>query len=201
MDKIIKINQPGRQDGSKKLHLDAALPPLQIQHVWYEMKQKSEWHSIALVPVTDDISTLGVAHGIGLMAIREPHDAVWVVNASSGDVDHIRPADVNPSARTDRFPYKFVNLGELGITPEKQLFTAERMLEKFAEQQGANMRFIFAVDSIIERTYTIPLCRTVDTVILCLALGMTSFKAVTRTVEIIGRERIMGSIILAPRAA
>lgn len=183
----------------RKLHIDTALPPLALQHVWYEMKQQREWRSVALVPVTDDIKTLAVAHGLGLMAVREPHDVIWVVNASSGVYDPIRPADENaPSQNNDAFPYKYVDLAELGINQEKQLVTAQYMLYKLAKEKHAKMSFIFSVDAIVNKTHPIPLCRTVDAVILCIALGKSSSKNVRRTVEIIGRDRILGSIILRP---
>lgn len=195
-----KITKRNRYDQSQKLNLDAALPPLELQHVWYEMKKLPEWASVALVPVTDKMETLSIAHGLGLMAIREPHHTVWVVNASNASGNIVQPSDVNKPNEKD-FPYKFVNLADLGITKEKQLFTVERILEKLAEQEGVKMRFIVAVDSIIDNTHPIALCRSVDGVILCTALEKTTFKAVRRAVEIIGREKIIGSIVLRPKAA
>ena len=197
MTKIVKRN---RRDPSKKLNLDAALPPLALQHAWYEMKKLHEWTSVAIVPVVETEETLRIAHGLGLMAIREPHDIVWVVNASSTSGDLVKPTDVNTPEKKE-FPYKFVNLSELGINQEKQLFTAERILEKLSEQSDMNMRFIVAVDSIIENTHPIALCRSVDAVILCITLEKTPFKSVKRVVEIIGGEKIMGSIVLHPKAA
>lgn len=184
---------------SRKLHIDSALPPLELQHVWYDIKQQRDWRSIVVLPVTDDIETLGVAHGLGLMAVREPHDLIWVVNASRRVHDPIHPADENASSQNnDAFPYRYVDLAELGINNEKQLLTAQYMLDKLTQEKHAKMSFIFSVDAIVNNTHPIPLCRTVDAVILCIALGKTSTKNVRRTVEIIGKDRILGSIILRP---
>ena len=155
---------------------------------------------MALVPVAEGIQTLGVAHAVGLMAVREPHDLIWVVNASSNDGSLIQPTDVT-AREDDGFPYKYVNLAELAVTQEKRLFTAERMLDKVVDRTQSNARFIVSVDSIVSNTHPITLCRMVDVVILCVVLGKTTFRAVKRTVEIIGREKVLGSIILRPSSS
>ncbi len=185
---------------NKKLNLDAALPSVELQHVWYEIKKRQGWASIALVPVDDEIQTLDIAHSLGLMAIRELHDVVWVVNASSAR-NNIKPSDVSAPG-DDRYPYNYKDLSDLGINKEKQLFTAEQILNRFAQQkdeeedEGAAMSLIFSVDSILNNTHVIPLCRSVDGVILCIELGTTTIKSVRRTVEIIGNDSILGSIVL-----
>jgi hypothetical protein len=196
------INKISKESGQKKkLWLDAALPPLPLQHVWYEMKQQREWKSIALLPITDDIKTLGVAHSMGLMAVREPHNAIWVVNATGESPNGESPPDIDEDdTKNPSFPYKFVDLTSLGVTREKQLFTAERLLAEFSEEESESMRFIFAVDSVLQRTHAISLCRTVDAVILCVALGHTSFKEVRRTIEIVGTSRIMGTVVIKPKS-
>ena len=182
--------------------LDAALPPLKIQHIWFEMKKQQQWRSVALVPLSDSIRVLGLAHCLGLMAVREPHDLVWIVNASSESGDQVKPEEVSSERGEDAaFPYKFVNLDELGINKEKQLVTAERMLEKFQSQDDLRGKVIFVVDSLLGTTHGISLCRAVDKVILCVALKQTSFKSVRRTIEIIGREKIMGSIVVHSNAS
>ena len=201
MTSIIPRPRKKSRRGDRKLLLDAALPPLAMQHIWYEMARRREWTSLALVPTTDNISVLEFAHGIGLMAVREPHDLIWVVNASSKPNDQVTERDVNAPGQEERgFPYKFVDLQSLGVTPEKQLITAEMMIDKYAENEDEQMRFIFAVNSVLDNTYPISLCRKVDAVILCISLGRTSFKDVRRTVEIIGEEQIMGSIVLKPKS-
>jgi hypothetical protein len=197
----IKLHIPER---ARNWRTDIALPSLALQHTWYEIKQKQEWSSMALVPVTDDVNTLNVAHGIGQMAVREPHDDIWVVNTSCSVGDPIIPNDdnaPNPSQQDNRFPYRYFDLNKLGIDQEKQIFTAQYMLDKLAERaenEVERMSFIFSVDSVINNTHPISLCRMVDVVILCIALGKTSLKSVQRTVEIIGKDRILGSIILRP---
>lgn len=186
---------------SKKMCIStsSALPPLPLQLIWYEMKHLRKWRSMALVPVTNDIQTLGLAHGIGLMAVRELYDIVWVVNASSAKRDDAPPGFEHGFSPDDNaFPYKYVDLTKLDIDGEKQLIAAKHMLEELSEQEHVKMSFIFTVDAITSNPHSIPLCHTVDAVILCMALEKTSFKIARRTMEIIGRDRILGSILLRP---
>jgi len=198
MTKIVKRSR--RESDSRKINLDAALPPLTLQHTWYEMKKHREWSSLAIVPVTETVETLRIAHGLGLMAIRDHLDNVWVVNASSVEGDLVKASDVAVPGGND-FPYKFFDLSDLGINQERQLFTVARILEKVADQEHMNSRVIVAVDSIIQNTHPIALCRSVDAVILCITLGETTLKSVRRVVEIIGKEQIIGSIVLRPAAS
>ncbi len=203
MTDIITRYPKKNRHSEKKLYLDAALPPLAVQHIWYEMVRRKKWASLALVPVTDDIDVLEFAHGIGLMAVREPHDLIWVVNASNRADNQVTEHDLSVHGQEDsKFPYKFVDLPTLGVTTEKQLITAEWMLDKYSENenQNQNMRFVFAVNSVINNTSPISLCRKVDAVILCVRLGRTTFKDVRRTVEIIGQEQVLGSIVFKPKS-
>lgn len=200
ISKIVKISD--RESYSRKINLgaalpNAALPPLSLQHTWYEMKKHREWTSLAILPVTETVETLRIAHGLGLMALRDHPDTVWVINASSVEGDLVKASDIAVPGETD-FPYKFLDLSDFGINQEKQLFTVARILEKVADQGHMNSRLIITVDSIIHNTHPIALCRSVDAVILCITLGKTTLNSVRRVVEIIGKEQIIGSIVLHP---
>ena len=67
--------------------------------------------------------------------------------------------------------------------------TAESQLEP-------GERLIFATRSIRENLATIPLARATDGVILCVSLGSTSMRLATETIEQIGKERFLGSIVV-----
>jgi hypothetical protein len=62
-------------------------------------------------------------------------------------------------------------------------------------------RLIFATRSIKENLATIPLARAADGVVLCATLGSTSIQLVEETLQEIGSERFLGSVLVRePRA-
>jgi hypothetical protein len=64
-------------------------------------------------------------------------------------------------------------------------------------------RVIFATRSIKENLATIPLARAADWVVLCASLGSTKLRSVEETIDQIGREHILGSVLVRepPRSA
>ena len=44
-----------------------------------------------------------------------------------------------------------------------------------------------------------PIAKQTDAVLLCIALGETSFKSAEETIAAVGRDRVIGSIVLRPR--
>ena len=60
------------------------------------------------------------------------------------------------------------------------------------------MRVILALRSANENPTAIPLARTADAVVLCIGLGTTAIKSAEKTIDEIGRDRVLGSIVLKP---
>jgi hypothetical protein len=63
----------------------------------------------------------------------------------------------------------------------------------------AGTRLVVALKSIFENPTAIPIAKHTDAVVLCVALGETPRKAVEETIAAVGRDRIVGSIIMRPR--
>lgn len=57
-------------------------------------------------------------------------------------------------------------------------------------------RVVFAMRSIKENLATIPLARAADGVVLCLSLGSTSIESTEETIDQIGKERLVGSMLI-----
>jgi hypothetical protein len=63
------------------------------------------------------------------------------------------------------------------------------------------MRLVVALRSIFENPTSSSIAKQTDAVLLCIALGETNFKAAEETIAAVGRDRIVGTIILRPRAS
>jgi hypothetical protein len=68
-------------------------------------------------------------------------------------------------------------------------------------QVEAGTRLVVALRSIFENPTATPIAQQTDAVLLCIALGETKFKGTEETIAAVGRDRIIGSIILRPRAS
>ncbi len=64
------------------------------------------------------------------------------------------------------------------------------------EQADAGSRVVIALRSIFENPTSAPVARDADAVVLCVSLGKTSFRSAEQTIKEIGRDRILGSVIL-----
>jgi hypothetical protein len=58
---------------------------------------------------------------------------------------------------------------------------------------------VIALRSVFENPTTVPMARSADAVVLCVGLGKTDFKAAEQTLAEVGRERVIGSIVVKRR--
>jgi len=63
-------------------------------------------------------------------------------------------------------------------------------------QVAAGTRLVVALRSIFENPTAAPIAKQADAVLLCIALGKTSFRSAEETISAIGRDRVVGSIVL-----
>lgn len=67
-------------------------------------------------------------------------------------------------------------------------------------QLDEGTRLIVALRSIFENPTAAPISKQTDAVVLCVTLEDTTFKAAQETIAAVGRDRVLGSIVLRPRA-
>jgi hypothetical protein len=72
----------------------------------------------------------------------------------------------------------------------------EYQLREVATQMNQGQRVIIALRSIVENPATIAVAHVVDAAVLCVRLGETQISAAEQTLEEIGREKFIGSIVL-----
>ena len=63
-------------------------------------------------------------------------------------------------------------------------------------QIESGARLVVALRSIFENPTATAIARQTDAVLLCIALGETNLKAAEETIAAVGRERVLGSIVL-----
>ncbi len=66
-----------------------------------------------------------------------------------------------------------------------------------ATQDAAQI--IVAIPPVVVQPLGVAVARAADAVVLCVALGQTPSAQVARTIELVGRERIRGAVVITPR--
>jgi hypothetical protein len=73
--------------------------------------------------------------------------------------------------------------------------------QEIRAQVASGACVIIALSSTFDNPTAIPIARSVDAVVLCIDLGTASFKAAEQTLEEVGRERVLGAIVLRERGS
>ncbi|MEZ4270055.1 MAG: hypothetical protein R3C68_01015 [Myxococcota bacterium] len=177
----------------------APLPDLEIQHTWFRAVKLAKWTTVALVPADEDVSVLPIARGLGQMATQEPGARVLVVNARTLECKQTSDKDSSDAAvQTDpEYGYDMMDFSTLALRKAQQaLALLPELLERVTGSSDPYSTVIIAVDPVLGHTRALPAVKAADCTVLCLPLGRTTFVQARHLVELIGREKILGSIAI-----
>jgi hypothetical protein len=73
---------------------------------------------------------------------------------------------------------------------------ADYQMREVEAQVDAGTRVLIALRSTTENPTAVPIARQADAVVLCIGMGETRFKAAERSITEVGRDRVLGSIIV-----
>jgi len=175
------------------------MPPLELQHVWFDLNRKDDWHSIAVVPVGRAASALAVAHAFARMASLSPHARVLVVDASPGAARPSNDPLIDDMANAvKRFPgaaFDFLDATALGLNEgELSHIYVPQLLSYIASDDGRHNKVIIALGDLVKNAQSIPIARNVDAALLVVEVGVAHTYDVKRVVEMIGRARVRGAV-------
>jgi hypothetical protein len=72
-------------------------------------------------------------------------------------------------------------------------------VQEIRSQVESGMRLVIALRSIFENPTSAAIAQHTDATVLCIALGETDFRGAEETIAMIGRERVVGSILFRTR--
>jgi hypothetical protein len=189
----------------------AVLPSREVQHAWFELTRARPWRSVALVPVEDTCSTLNLAHEMAQMASLDPRNRVLVVNATGvvGDPAGVARTPVNPeqvdarggavSVANDK--YWLLDCAKLGLDDATVgMVEVPRHVEEMRAGTSPYTMIIVATSSVLTRPAAVSTARSVETVVLCVTLSISSFGDAKRSIDLVGEENVVGTIAMRPRS-
>jgi hypothetical protein len=74
----------------------------------------------------------------------------------------------------------------------------EHQLRDMASQLNGGERIFIALRSTAENPTAVPLAQAADAAVLCVELGKTDAKAAQRTLDAVGRQRFLGTLLVPP---
>lgn len=180
------------------------LPPLELQHVWFDLARDDRWRSLAVVPTDEHTPALPVAHAFARMASLNPQSHVLLVDASPRENVRRggRPFAGTIASQVKQFPqanYDFLDASSLGMNDaEVAHLYIPQLLDYISSGTGRYNKVLIAVGSLLKHARSIPVARAVDAVLLNVGVGTSRLPDVARTVDIVGRERVLGSMTVEP---
>jgi len=160
-------------DGTGRVPELAELAGRDYQELWFALSRQP-WRSVVLVPVEAGLRADELATALAGIGRRLGFTQVSAVVA-----DQIEFATVGQLAARVAAPGQAS--GSAAI--------------------GGGAQVIVSIPPVVVQPLGVAVARAADAVVLCLAVGETSVGQVARTIELVGRERIRGAVVLPPVGA
>ena len=160
------------------------MPSRDISELWFATRRRP-WKSLCLVPAAPGTSAVPLAEALTAVGQLISRGSVTVVRAEAMDLSQI--ADF-VARMTGQEPATTVWTASPGrAAPQGTLLPT-----------GPGAQLLIAVDSVIENPLMLPVVLSADQVLLVVELGKTDLEAAQHTVNVLGRERILGAVLVSP---
>jgi hypothetical protein len=185
----------------------------EVQFTWFEVSRDRQWRSLSLVPVEPALAVYELALSFGALASERAFERVLVINASLNACAERNGGSPRPISeiwaavagddkrKTADKPYDVYDLGRvLRDEAEMALASLPQLIERLDDSdKGGPTTIILALDSPLQQPRAVPVARATDKVAICARLGSSTVGETRRLVELVGRERVLGSIVVKPR--
>lgn len=141
-----------------------------LQELWFATRRRN-WKSLVLVPASPGRSAFPLANALGETGEFISRSPVHVINAEGMDLDQVT------SVATD-------------------LSGAAARSAGGASERGNQRSTIVSIDAVTANPLALGIALAADAVLVCIELGGTNLDVARRTIEMIGRDRIVGSVLL-----
>jgi hypothetical protein len=158
------------------------LPSRDLQELWFATRRR-DWRTLVVVPAAPgNSSALPIAKALGEVGGFIRMSPVHVINAEGMDLSKIAALVMDMTGNASSSAW---TMNSPGSNPSSGWETATRA--------GAT---IVALDPVVVNPLVLPVALAADAVLLCVEVGKTELAAARHTIELIGRERIIGSVVI-----
>jgi hypothetical protein len=154
----------------------AALTPREMQELWFATI-RHEWRSLVVVPASPGFSVLPIARALADVGGAIRGSPLLVLRAEGTDLNKIA-------------------LLVSHLTNDASRVGSAAPRSARPRSADAEKAMIIAIDAVVTNPLVLPVALAADAVLVCVALGETPLESARHTVELIGRDRVIGSVLL-----
>lgn len=155
-------------ESSRMPALDASDPGPEFHELWFSL-QRWKWASLVVVPADEGGSAVRIAQSLAAVGGRLQAAAVTAFVAEALDFNSAAEAAASLAAPTSSGG------------------------PRAASRTG---QVIVAIEPVVVRPLAIAIARSADAALLCIEMGKTRIASAQRTIELVGRDRFVGCVML-----
>jgi hypothetical protein len=158
-----------------------SLPSRDLQELWFATRRR-EWRTLVVVPAGPGCSALPIAKALGEVGGFIRMNPVRVINAEGLDLSKIATLVMNMTGTSSSSAW----------TMNAPATSAPGGWEPATRAEAT----IVALDSVVVNPLVLPVALAADAVLLLTELGKTGLAEARHTVDLIGHDRFIGSVVL-----
>ena len=162
-------------------------PSRDLQELWFATRRR-EWKSLCILPAAPGESTLAIAEAlanVGRIIRRTPPRVVRAEKLELSDIAQL------VMEMTEEVP---------APSPASTVWTSSSpraLAPSLPISQDAPV--IIAIESVVSNPLMLPVALAADCVLLCIHLGKTDLPSARHTIAMIGRDRLIGAVLVRSR--
>lgn len=157
--------------------LSTSQSSFELQELWFILQRKP-WKSLVLVPGHAEGSSLPIAAALAEIGRMNRGRSVVLVNAEQLDLS--RTAQV---------------IADLDAPPSTSWSSGGGGGSAMGADQ-AGRKVLVALEPVVRNPLGMAIAMAADAVVLCIELGRSDIASAKRTLELIGREKVLGTVLL-----
>lgn len=149
----------------------------QMNLVWLQLRGKWSW--IAVIPAEPDLSTADFAHALSQVGTRLSAESIDFIEATNVDLDSGSWL-----------------IGRLGTSAGSPDTWGPNAGADAPNWMPPKIRTLVALDNPVANPLALPVALAADGLVVCVRRGRTPLSAVRRTIEAVGAERIICTVLI-----
>lgn len=173
-------------------------PGREFQELWFALAQKP-WASLVIVPADGEGSTATIATKLAEVGTRLRETPVTAIVTESLDYASVRSLlDLQPRIHDfQALPSLEIEARVVPVEPTRWVPPEPSATPvRSATPMLPSGRVLIAIRPVVVEPLGVAIAQAADAVVLCINMGATRAKDARRSIELIGRERILGSILV-----
>lgn len=194
----MSIDQPpfAMFPGGLPARADGEPPGREFQELWFSLA-RLHWASLVVVPVDHEGSAAELAQSLAQVGTRLRDTPVTAIVANRIDYASARAlADLQPRLRDDRRWPAPVEVEARPVAVAAAGTPTPMRPVRDAALMPPLGRAIIAIQSVLDEPLGVAVAQAADAVVLSIEPGKSRQRAVRRTVDLIGAERVVGCVLV-----